>query len=119
MDRGQTWVPADAPTSTEVAVTLCWLENNGASDNPLGVYRNEIIQLNAQGSMGETGTEFLMRESPSRASPGYSRVRPLQDGTFAISSFFDIWTEVSLDGGDTWMPSRKPTHVELLHPTPP
>ena len=30
-----------------------------------------------------------------------------------ISSFFDVFTEISLDSGQTWSPVAEPTHLEL------
>jgi hypothetical protein len=34
-----------------------------------------------------------------------------------VDSFFDIWTEVSLDGGQTWQPSTsEPAHMRFTGP---
>src|SRR4029077_17824028 len=46
----------------------------------------------------------MVRESPSKASLGRTSVRTSASG-YQVSSFFDIFTEVSLDGGATWSPS--------------
>ena len=46
----------------------------------------------------------MIRESPSKASLGRTSVRTTPND-YRISSFFDIFTEVSLDGGQTWSPS--------------
>ena len=53
-----------------------------------------------------------IRESPTRASTGKTTVRTATGG-YQIDSFFDIWTEISLDGGQTWSPVLDPTHLEL------
>ena len=45
----------------------------------------------------------MVRESPSKASLGRTSVRTTSSG-YDVSSFFDIFTEVSLDGGATWSP---------------
>jgi hypothetical protein len=45
---------------------------------------------------------------------------------FAIDSFFDVFTELSLDGGMSWIPNSAPngygpdgsTHVDLYVPEP-
>ena len=34
-------------------------------------------------------------------------------GGYLINSFFDVWTEISLDGGQTWSPSQIPAQLEL------
>ena len=43
-------------------------------------------------------------------------MRPVSGG-YMISSFFDIFTEISLDGGNTWQPAQQSGHVEM-HPDP-
>lgn len=47
----------------------------------------------------------MIRESPAKASLGRTSVRTnTLSGGYMISSFFDVFTEVSLDGGQTWSP---------------
>jgi len=50
------------------------------------------------------------RESPTLASTGETRITP-SPGGFMISSFFDVFTELSLDGGKTWSPASQPGHM--------
>jgi len=48
----------------------------------------------------------MIRESPAKASLGRTSVRTnTLSGGYMISSFFEVFTEVSLDGGDSWSPS--------------
>ena len=70
----------------------------------------EMLSLTLSGSGGSGGT-LLLRESPTKASLGRLSVEPNGDG-FRINSFFDIFTEISLDGGTTWFPSAESTRVE-------
>ena len=44
----------------------------------------------------------MLRESTTLASTGQTTIDSAPGGGFMISSFFDIFTEVSLDGGATW-----------------
>ena len=55
---------------------------------------------------------LLLRESPTKASLGRETVRGTL-GSYWISGFFDVWTEVSLDNGTTWIPTHTPIHTEL------
>ena len=48
---------------------------------------------------------MMLRESPTLASLGITRIEPQADGMFAISSFFDVFTELSLNHGITWLPA--------------
>lgn len=50
-------------------------------------------------------TPFMLRESPSESSTGVTTLTSLGGGQYQIDSFFDIFTEISLDGGQTWVPA--------------
>ena len=52
-----------------------------------------------------SGSGFMLRESPTKASTGQSMIQELSGGRFGIDSFFDVFTELSLDGGQTWLPA--------------
>jgi len=75
------------------------------------VFETEMLGLNLLGNSG--GAVVMLRESPSKASLGRLTIEPNGSG-FRISSFFDIFTEISLDGGQTWSPSAESTHVEQV-----
>jgi hypothetical protein len=74
------------------------------------VYATEMLALNIQG--GNLPPLMMIRESPTLASTGETRIQPTTGG-FAISSFFDVWTELSTDGGNTWNPTTTPARMEL------
>ena len=99
-DGGATFMPAAGTANVTVQVTH-GLDNNGVS-----FYNTEMLQLDLNGSA------FMLRESPTLQSTGQTTVRPVLGG-YMISSFFDIFTEVSLDGGNTWTPANGPGHVEM------
>ena len=50
-------------------------------------------------------------------SPGHTTLTTLPGGMYHIDSFFDVFTELSIDGGQTWHPSSGPAHLELI-PSP-
>jgi hypothetical protein len=56
----------------------------------------------------------MVRESPTLASLGETTITDLGGGTYRIDSFFDIFTELSLDNGTTWIPSSSVERVELI-----
>ena len=80
---------------------------------PLGgdIYDTEMQQFDVQG--GSLPPGVLIRESPTRASLGRTTLQSQADGTWRIGSFFDIFTEVSLDGGQNWSPTVSPTRCNL------
>jgi len=58
-----------------------------------------------------------IRESPTLDSTGMSTCTALAGpgggggGGYIIDSFFDIFTEITLDGGNTWYPADAPMHM--------
>jgi hypothetical protein len=46
---------------------------------------------------------MMIRESPTLASTGQTTLTAVTGG-YQIDSFFDVFTELSLDGGISWMP---------------
>ncbi len=64
-------------------------------------------------SLELTAVPFMLRESPTLPSLGQAWAEDLGGGQFRIDSFFDIFTELSLDGGQSWLPSAGPTHMQL------
>jgi hypothetical protein len=87
----------------------------GRSPGPgqLGTFDVEMLSMNL------TGGGVMIRESPSRPSLGKTTVSDIGGGMYHIDSFFDVFTELSLDGGATWIPNTGgPTHVDLFVPEP-
>src|SRR5207249_9394292 len=79
-------------------------------------FDTEMLQLNLSG--GNLPPGVMIRESPTLQSLGRTTITP-EGGGYRIESFFDIFTELSPDGGATWEPQTNgPTHVQLTPPTP-
>jgi len=74
----------------------------GRSPGPgqLGTFDTEMLSMNLIGSFG-----VMIRESPTRQSLGKTSVTDIGGGMYHIDSFFDVFTELSLDGGQSWMES--------------
>ena len=81
--------------------------------NVTGTFQTEMLALNLVGGGG-----ILIRESPTLQSQGQTTITSIGGGQFRIDSFFDIFTELSIDGGQTWIPSNGATRVELGTPEP-
>jgi hypothetical protein len=91
------------------------------STDPLGDhYQGEWSGMHVAGGTLPPGT--MLRESPTRQSLGLTDIAP-DPGGFRIDSFFDVFTELSIDGGQTWIPSDQPSHQTatsqptLAHPS--
>lgn len=76
----------------------------------------EMLQLDLSG--GEMPAGVMIRESPTLASLGKTSLTDIGGGLYHIDSFFDVFTELSLDGGQTWNPASGPLHLEGDVPEP-
>lgn len=82
---------------------------------PTRFFDTEMLQLDISGGNLPAGT--FVRESPTMASTGQTTIQDLGGGTFRIDSFFDVFFELSLDGGVTWIPeSNGPGRLTMSGP---
>ena len=83
----------------------------GKVGNTTGTFNTEMLQMDLSGSSGFGPLQ--LRESPTLPSTGQSTITDIGGGQFNVSSFFDVFTELSVDGGATWNPSQgPPSHVD-------
>ena len=80
------------------------------------VIETEMLQLDLMG--GDMPPGFMIRESPTIRSQGGTAITELSNGRYHIDSFFDVFTELSIDGGQTWNPGSGPLHLEGGVPEP-
>jgi hypothetical protein len=105
LDGGVTFTAVSAPAN--VTVTL-----QAMNSGPPTIFDAEMTQLDI--TLAGLQKPVMLRESPTLPSYGETALGQASDGSFRISSFFDIFTELSLDGGNTWQPpTNGPAHVEL------
>jgi len=109
-DGGQTFTPHNAPAQITVSV-----HNTGGSGSTQ-TFDTEMLQLDITGGTLPPGVRI--RESPTTASLGKTTEESQTDGSHHIDSFFDIFTEVSIDAGISWTPADGPAFMEV-EPMPP
>jgi hypothetical protein len=97
----------DAPAQVNVIVH----KNGGPNGSPIGTYDTQMTQLDITGG-GTTGLPpgSQFRIDPTNPSLGQTNIST-DPGGFRIDSFFDIFTDLSLDGGQTWTPATGSSHV--------
>lgn len=83
---------------------------HAGESGPTRFFDTEMLQLDISGA----GGMLLIRESPTLPSLGRTDITDLGGGMWAIDSFFDVFTELSLDGGQSWIPSDGFTRMTLI-----
>ncbi|HEV2391826.1 MAG TPA: DUF4214 domain-containing protein [Verrucomicrobiae bacterium] len=87
------------------------------SESASRLFDAEITQMDFSATVA--GTALMFRESPSLSSYGGAELRSFGDGSFQFSSFFDVFLELSTDGGQTWAPANNgPLHLQLQPNSP-
>lgn len=83
----------------------------GKWGNTTGTFDTEIIAMDLSGSVGPL--PIIIRESPTQPSTGQTTITDLGGGLYHIDSFFDVFTELSVDGGSSWIPATGPVRMDL------
>ncbi|MBN1787476.1 MAG: PEP-CTERM sorting domain-containing protein [Sedimentisphaerales bacterium] len=99
VDGGNSWM---ADSFFDVFVEL-------SVDGGGGTFQTEIVSMTLS---GHSAMPIIIRESPQMVSSGMHVVEQIP-GTnlFHIDSFFDVFTELSVDGGQTWIPACAPMRL--------
>lgn len=93
--------------STELSIT--GTENtNGRQE-----FDTEILSMSLTGGYSDTQLRL-----GSGRHHGHVTVLKLSDTQYQVDSFFDIWTEISLDDGQNWYGANEPLHFELTNIVP-
>jgi hypothetical protein len=81
--------------------------------NIIGTFNTEMLSMDLAGTSAYG--PYMIRESPTLASTGQTTITDIGGGLYHIDSFFDVFTELSLDGGATWIPdSAGPERLTLM-----
>jgi hypothetical protein len=70
----------------------------------------ELLALDISGAGLPPG--MMIRESPTLASLGHTSTYHPAGPLNHIACFFDVFTELSMDGGQSWTPADQSTHIE-------
>ena len=108
LNNGQSYNQMQAPANCLVKVTSTGIIGN------VRTFQTEMNLLTIQGGTLPPGV--MIRESPTLPSYGGLSIAPGSGGGFNFNSYFDIYTEVSFDGGQTYAPSVGNTEVYLTLP---
>jgi hypothetical protein len=101
------------PQTATLTGPVTVLTQNAGGANQTGTFQTEMVSMRLSGDVG--GVSIEIRESPSKASPGQVRVLDIGGGNFQIDSFFDVFTELSVDGGPFQPQTNEASRMELMY----
>lgn len=84
---------------------------NAGGASSAGSWDTEMVSMLLSGDAG--GYSVVIRESPTLRSTGTHSVTDLGNGEFQVDSFFDVFTELSIDGGGTFAPASSSIRLRL------
>jgi hypothetical protein len=96
--------PGSAPATTTVVVTL-------KAHGRIETFDTEMTQLDISG--GSLPPTVKVRQDPNQPTLGTTTEEHVPGGNFLINSFFDVFTQVSFDDGQTWHDADQPTRMTL------
>jgi hypothetical protein len=110
-----TYDDGSGPVTATLTGPVKILTQNGGGANKTGTFQTEILSMSLSGDVG--GVSIEIRESPSLPSPGQVRVLDIGGGIYQIDSFFDVFTELSVDGGAFQPQTNEAARMELPEPS--
>jgi hypothetical protein len=112
VSQGDFNVQSQNTFSPNVTTHVIGRYNPDGSLRETGVFPTEMLQLDLQGTT--PFGPFMIRESPTRPSLGVTTITDIGGGRYHIDSFFDVFTELSIDGGASWIPSTDAGRMTLV-----
>jgi hypothetical protein len=104
-------LPTGFPITTLLQGRVQTIAYTKGPTSTTGTFATEMVGMDLQGF----GGMVRIRESPTLPSLGSTRISDNGNGTYHIDSFFDVFTEISLDGGANYnYVAAVPTRVDLV-----
>lgn len=92
--------PVRVEARADCTVSVAWAGQQGN----VRTFNAQMVQLDVKG-VDNLGAARL-RVSPTLPSKGVTTIEKLPNGLYKIESYFDIYTELSVDSGAYWFPSE-------------
>ena len=103
------WSSAQATGAVSMIIS-----NTSPNGSVPDILTTEILQMNLKGTSSQFGN-IMLRESPTKQSLGRHTFRSDPRG-YRVSSFFDVFTELSTDGGASWIPADRSLRMSANAP---
>lgn len=107
---GSDFGTASGPIQFLSSDVQCDIETQAVADDGVTqTFDTEMLSMSLSGGGLPAGVR--VRESPTLQSLGRTTMTDVGGGLYRIDSFFDVFTELSIDDGQTWMPSSGSLHL--------
>ena len=100
----------------EIAYDMSTVDDR-TSPGSFGEFPDFMTEFDASGNMGVLGNVELRNDPNQKPAAGQATINPAPGG-FQITSFFDVFTDISLDSGNSWIPSGSGQTELDLAPAP-
>ena len=85
------------------------VEAFGKAGQTTGTFNTQMLSMDMTGAVG--GHSVEVKTDPANPTTGQTTITDIGGGNFRITSFFDVFTELSIDGGPFIPQSNGPTTV--------
>jgi hypothetical protein len=92
------------------------VEAFGKDGNVTGTFNTQMTSMDLTGTILGNPVEIML--DPANPTTGQTSITSVGGGLYQITSFFDVFTELSLDGGNTFIPQNNGPSVVNLEPLP-
>lgn len=75
------------------------------------VFATELVTFELSGT--DMPEDVLVRESPGLESTGVTRITATSDGRSRVETSYEVWLEMSLDGGGSWHQAEHAVRMTL------
>jgi hypothetical protein len=97
--------PLSVPARMAESITLV------GSSGDERTFDAELVAFELQGAGLPDG--IMVRESPDRSSAGMTTVTAVSESRSRVETYYDVWLEISLDGGRAWHPAERSVRMTL------
>ncbi len=74
------------------------------------VFDTELVTFELTDGMP---TDVMVRQSPAVRSTGVTTIAATSEGRSIVETSYDVWLEISVDGGQSWVPSDGSVRMTL------
>lgn len=104
-------VSSPATHTLDIQVTMAENITLRETSNEVRTFDTELVTFELQGAGAIA--DVMVRESPDVVSAGVTTITAVSDGQSRVETHYDVWLDISLDGGRSWNRAESPVRMTL------